>query len=194
MEQSRRPKGDRVLDDWMATSRTDEAARNRRRTAAWREHGPVDASLAGVLLDLADRGTEVLLSLTGGRSHRVVIIEVAATWVLARTRADDCVLLRLRCVASLDCCALPLSFGERSAPVTAGFVATLHRLAEVGDVITMWSGAQTTSGELRVLGDEIAVVALDAATTRYVSLDEVDEVIITVSPSRSWRQDPSGYR
>ena len=185
MEHLWNPEQDHELEDWMAVSRTDEAARSRRRTAAWMEHGPVDASLTGVLVDLAERGAEVVVTLSGGRIHRGVVLEVASTWVLIRTGSGDRVVIRLRCAESIDCTGLPNSFGERSASTTMGFVATLDQLVDIGATITMRTAHQTTRGELRLLGEEIAIVAIDAMTMRYVSMEAVDEVTIAGGSARS---------
>ena len=69
---------DQILERWMAGARSSEAARRRRRSAAWQVHGAEDATLAGVLRDLADLRCEVVITLGDGRQHRGAITAVGS--------------------------------------------------------------------------------------------------------------------
>jgi hypothetical protein len=183
---------DRNFEDWRANSAIAEAARSRRRTASWAQHGHADAGLAGVLLDLAERGADVIISLVNDHSHRGVVLAVASTWAMLRTNAGARVAIRLRAIAALDCSGQRSSFGERCAPITTGFVPMLEGTVEPGEQLTVWCGHQRLSGELVGLGDELMVLNVDSSTLRYVSIDAIDEVVIAGRSERSWRSTPSG--
>jgi hypothetical protein len=163
----------------------EEAARSRRRTAAWTHHGATDAGLAGVLLDLAEHGADVTVSLTNDRSHRGVVLTVASTWVMMRTTVDARVLIRLRSIATIGCTGYRASFGERCAPITLGFAPMLERTVELGDQLSIWCGQHRLSGELIGLGDELAILAIDYATLRYVSIETIDEVVASGISARA---------
>lgn len=169
---------DHQLEQWMARSRSAEAARSRRRTAAWHQYGPADADLVGLLADLANRGTEVIISLINGHDHRGRFLEVAHTWAIVEKHSGDLVLLRLRCVASVATTERRLPFGARSAPSSIGFAATLDRIA-FETIVTLWCGVALICGELQVVGDELAVVC-NATTRRYVSIETIDVVAVAV--------------
>jgi hypothetical protein len=154
-----------------------EAARSRRRTAAWTQHGAADAGLAGVLLDLAEHRAEVTVSLTNDRSHRGAVLTVASTWVMMRTASDARAIIRLRSIATVGSTGYRASFGERCAPITLGFAPMLERSVEIGDQLTVCCGRHSLRGELLGLGDELAMLAMDSATLRYVSIEAIDEVV-----------------
>lgn len=176
---------DRDFEDWRADSAIAEAARSRRRTASWSHHGATDAGLTGVLLDLAERGTEVVISLINGHSHRGVVLAVASTWAMLRINPGARVVVRLRAIASIDCIERRASFGERCAPITTGFVPMLEQTVAPGEQLTMWCGHQRLSGELSGIGDELAILSVNASTLRYVSIEAIDEVVITGRSERS---------
>jgi len=176
---------DRDFEGWRASSAIAEAARSRRRTASWSLHGSADASLSGVLLDLAERGSEVVISLVNDHSHRGVVLAVASTWAMLRTNAGARVAMRLRAIAAIDCTGQRSSFGERCAPITTGFVPMLDGTVEPGEQLTVWCGPQRLSGELVGLGDELMVLNVNASTLRYVSIDAIDEVVIAGRSERS---------
>jgi hypothetical protein len=169
---------DHELEQWLRASRTDEAARARRRSAIWRQLGPTDADLVGVLLDLSERGTETTIELTNGHAHRGRILEVAPSWLLLAKTSGELALCRSRCIASIEGSDRQLSFGSRSTSVTTGFTAAVERMA-MDRFVTMWSGTSVLRGELHQVGEEIAVMTSEARNRRYVSLDAVDEVIVS---------------
>ena len=176
---------DRDFEDWRANSAIAEAARSRRRTASWSQHGAADAGLSGVLLDLAERSTEVAISLINGHSHRGAVLAVASTWAMLRSNAGARVAMRLRAIAAIDCTGQRSSFGERCAPITTGFVPMLEGTVEPGEQLTVWCGPQRFSGELVGISDELAILNVNASTLRYVSIDAIDEVVIAGRSERS---------
>jgi len=180
-----KPQDEPDFESWRMDSMIEEAAHSRRRTAAWTQHGAADAGFAGVLLDLAERRAEVTISLTNDRSHRGVALTVASTWVLMSTAAGARIIIRLRSIATIGCTGYRASFGERCAPITLGFAPMLERSVELGDRLTLWCGQHRLSGELIGLGDELAILAIDAAVLRYVSIETIDEVVISGISARA---------
>ena len=170
---------DHELAQWMGTSRSAEAARSRRRSNAWLQHGPADASFCGVLADLAERGGLITLTMRAGGEHRGRILEVADGWVLLVRECGDQVLLRQRCIVAVTGSDPRVSFGAPRAARAIGFAAVLERIAGERD-ITVRCGVAVLVGELLVVGDDLAVLASDRSSRRYVSLDAIDEVIVSV--------------
>jgi hypothetical protein len=129
-----------------------------------------------LLADLADRCTEVTISLTNGHDHRGRFIEVAPAWTIIEKPSGDLVLARLRCVASVASTERRLPIGTRSTPAAAGFPAALDRIA-IERSVTIWCGVAMIHGELLLVGEDLAVVG-DATTRRYVSIDAIDVVAV----------------
>ena len=190
--------GEPGFQEWAADARVAEAARRRRRVTAWTQHGCEDASLEGVLADLMDRRCEVLATLSSGRRHRGRVVAVTDTWTVLATSGDRLIGVRLRSILGLDSTERLRSFGDRipqspapnqESPATpvlgepSSLAATeastrliIESFVDPGEQVTMWSGSLMTSGELRSLSTDLAVVASPTGV-RYVSLAGVDEVI-----------------
>lgn len=172
---------DHELEQWLGASRTAEAARARRRSAAWQQHGTADASLVGVMLDLADLGVEVMVSLTNGHDHRGRILEVAPDWMIIAKRSGDLALCRSRCIASITCTERRRSFGSRTCSDTTGFAAVLERIG-VERIVSLWCGMAALRGELELVGDELAVLTSGATIRHHVRLEAVDEATVSARP------------
>ena len=172
---------DHELDQWLRASRTEDAARSRRRTAAWFQHGPVDACLIGVALDMAGRGAEARVTVIAGHDHCGRILGVGSSWVLLARHSGDLVLIRSRCVASIGSTDPQLSFGARTAASPTGFASVLEQIA-IDRIVAMRCGDAIIHGELLMVGDDLAMVAIDGRNRRYVSLAAVDEATV---PTRS---------
>ena len=71
-------------DRFAADAREQEAVASRAREGWLRQAAGEDATLSGTLLDLAERGTAVLLTLRSGRRHRVAIWRVASDCIAVR--------------------------------------------------------------------------------------------------------------
>jgi len=75
---------DRSWDRFAADAREQEAVASRAREGWLRQAAGDDATLSGTLLDLAERGTAVLLTLRSGRRHRVAVWRVASDCIAVR--------------------------------------------------------------------------------------------------------------
>lgn len=69
------------LNAWLAEARVDEAAAARARERWLRQAAEAGSSFAGVLLDLAERGTPVVVATEAGRRHRAVVRAVGSDFV-----------------------------------------------------------------------------------------------------------------
>lgn len=161
---------------WTAGLRTDEAADGRRRRAALAEHGAADATLAGVLGDLAERGAKVLVTTIAGSHHRGTVVEVATTWVALHTARAELVLLRTAHIATVDGAGSPAAIVAASSIRTTGLAAMLDRFVELD--MTIRCGAVVVVGELRIVGADVAAVRRGDGTAVQVSIDAIDEVVV----------------
>lgn len=169
------------LAAWAAEALVDEAAAARSRERWLRQAAGEEASFAGVLIDLAERGSPVVAAGVGGRRHRGVVVAVGSDFVALRTPVGRDVLLAVAAIGALRPeGGADASAGDRVVRVEldlAGALATLvpdrPRL-----FVVPRSGDDGVAGTLRAVGRDVVVLRTDAApaATVYVPVAAVAEV------------------
>lgn len=177
---------DRLLVDlarWAGDARAEEAAASRRREHWLRQQAGEEARLAGVALDLAERGTGVAVGTTAGRVLSGRVLAVARDfWVMGHD-GGGVTFVALAAVATVR----PQP-GHRRGQVASGRPAPLD--ARLGDVLVgvagdrprvrlvLAGGAEPLAGDLWAVGVDVVTLRLDAdpPTTVYVHLASVQEV------------------
>jgi hypothetical protein len=170
---------------WVAAARVGEAAAARSREGFLRRTAGEDATFAGVLVDLAERGAPVLVATTAGRRHRGVIQAVGADFCALRTAEGRDIVLAHRGIASVRPDGRLGTTGDRVVEVPVGLAEALAVLAENRPRVLVVplgagvdSGDRGLAGELRSVGRDVVVLHLDGADQRtaYVALNSVAEV------------------
>lgn len=170
------------LAAWAADARSDLAAATRAREGFLRRAAGEEATFAGVLLDLAERGGPVLVVTAGGRRHRGVVRAVGADFCALRTPDGRDVLLAHRGIASVQPEGRGPATGDRAVALTFGILEALAVLAEERPrvlVVTVGGGGgDGLAGELQTVGRDVLAVRLDGAARRlaYVAVANVAEV------------------
>lgn len=178
----------RRLERWAAEARADEAARQRLRGQWLRRQLQEEATLHGVLVDLAERGESVAVQLAtgGGRQGRLVVVgrDVAGLAL----RDGSVVLLALGAITTVRTGpAVPPTMGEPRRPVGLGLAGVLSDLAADRHPVTIGlphagtgGGAQVVAGTLQWVGEDVAVVqgTGEGRVTSYVPLDAIAEVLL----------------
>lgn len=169
------------LAAWAAEARVDEAAAARSRERWLRQVAGEEASFAGVLIDLAERGSPVVAAGVGGRRHRGVVVAVGSDFVALRTPVGRDVLLAVTAIGALRPeGGADASAGDRVVTVEldlAGALATLvpdrPRL-----LLVPRSGDDGVAGTLRAVGRDVVVLRTDGspAATVYVPVGAIAEV------------------
>ncbi len=173
------------LSAWVATLVADEAARSRARTSWLRRQAAEEGSFAGALVDLAERGTSVVLHLHNGHRHRGTIVVVGRDFAALRTPGGRDILVAERGLASVR--TLPghaMSVGDRPVLTDLTLTETLGALAdERARVLVIGHDVDDgVAGELRSVGTDLVIIRLDGAGgTAYVSSASVLELSVTVS-------------
>lgn len=173
-----------MLEGWVAEARVDEAARERARERWLRSVSDQEATIVGVLVDLAERRAGVALSTTAGRRHRGAISAVGADFVALRPATGPEVLVTLGAVSMLR--TLPAedpASGDRSISIDLTLTEVLGELAAERErvLITTCAGSDAVAGELCSVGADLAVVRGDGQppSTSYVPLAAIAEVALT---------------
>ena len=160
-------------------ARADEAGRRRGRERVLRSQAEEDASLAGTILDLAERGTPVTVRTSEGRSHTGWIPAVGADFLVLRTEAAD-VFVVLAAVASLRPAAGPPATGDRPTPSDTLLLDVLATAAPSRPRVALVVAGDQISGELRAVGTDVVTIQLDGPerAPAYVSSAAVSEALL----------------
>jgi hypothetical protein len=172
---------DEITDDpalarWLAEVRVDDAARQRAETADLRARRAEEATLAGVLAELAGRGDLVGLVMRSGRQHRGHIRLIGPDAVVVALETRQWLVARLGAVAATRTVQGPLVPGESQPSTPSRFARLVGALAEPGEWLLVASGSATFGGALISTGDDVVALRLDNGDVAYVGLDSVDEV------------------
>jgi hypothetical protein len=170
------------FERWLAELRVDEAARSRARRHWLRSAAEEDATLAGVLLDLAERAATVAVVTTTGRRHHGRLVTVGADVVVVRSDAARHLVLRLAAVSSVRAVSEPVApVGARSLRSAHRFVDVLVALAaERLDASLLLGNGEVVTGEVRSVGQDVAVVRGGdrEPTVTYVALDAIEALAL----------------
>ena len=173
------------LERWAADARAREAADSRVRERWLRAQAEEEASLAGVLLALAERRETVVTTTVAGRRHRGVVTGVGVDFAVLRGRAGATTLLTLAGLADVRV----VEEGRRLTTGDGGGRGSLG--VRLGDVlaqaagqrprVAVQAGAVSVVGDLRAVGSDVLTLRTDAAAIVYVGLASVSEVSFLAS-------------
>jgi len=170
------PPDDPAVARWLAEVRVDEAARSRAATADLRVRRAEDATLMGVLTELAERGELVGLVMRSGRQHRGHVRLVGPDAVVLALETRQWLVARLEAIAATRTVQGPAVAGEADPSTPSRFVRLTAALAEPGDWVLLASGTATFGGALQQVGADVMVLRLDNGDAAYVGLAATDEI------------------
>jgi hypothetical protein len=176
--------GDRLLEGlerWVADGRVDESARARSRERWLRQAAEEDASLAGVLNDLAERRVSVSISMAGGRRHVGTVTAIGADFVALRLGTGGHSLLAVAALAVVRSTpAVGAAVGGQPVRTSLDLARALAGLAAEREraMLVTADGSDAVSGELRSVGRDVVVVRTDGErrSTAYVAISSIAEV------------------
>lgn len=176
--------GDDLTGDlarWLAEARVDEAAASRARQRSLHQQAGEEATLAGVLLDLAERGAPVVVEVAGGHRHRATVQAVAEDFCALRTDQGDVLVAYagIAAVALLDADDPPA--GDRPRALDMTFAeALLVLVAERPRVLVVAKDGTGRAGELRLAGRDVVVLRTDGDPRHlYLPVGSIAEVRVT---------------
>jgi hypothetical protein len=172
----------RLLDD-----ATLEANRTSRRHQRWlRQAAEGDATLAGVLVDLAERGSEVTVQVAGGGHRFGRILAVGGDHLVLREPASgggDDRLIRLDAVVGVrpDATGRSLLGIDRRRPSEPELLAVLaDAAADAPRVAITTATGEVVAGRLRSVGADVLRLDLDGEPRSpcYLSAAALREVLV----------------
>jgi hypothetical protein len=169
------------LERWVADARSEDAAAARTRERWLRLQADESATFVGVLVDLAERGTPVVILGRAGRRHGGSIAAVAADFCALRTGGGRDVLLAYTGIGSVrPDSRSPGPIGDRVVQAEIGLAEMLSVLAADRPrvLIITTPDADGVAGELRSVGRDVVTVRLDGEprAAAYVAISAIAEV------------------
>lgn len=170
------------LEAWVAEARVDEAARARGRERWMLELAEQEATLGGVLLDLAERAEPVAMRTRSGRVHHGTVELVGADFV-ALAAGPGLVLVPHPSITVVRIAPSgPAPVGARGLRSEVRFVEVLRELAADREpaLVVLADGSDAVSGTLHAVGADVLAVRLDGgrAGRAHVPLAALGEVLL----------------
>jgi hypothetical protein len=176
------PPDDPELQALLDRSRADAAAQSRIRERWLRRQAIEDATFAGVLVDLAQRGLPVSVHTTARRVHHGAVITVGADFCAVATESGAVVHVRLDAVAMVR-----PQRGFRHGPASGAgepgrraeqtFVHALARAAEQRPRVQVAAATgEVVSGELEHVGADVVTLRLDDGERVYLPAGAITEL------------------
>lgn len=171
----------RLVADAAAT----EAARQRSQERVLRETAASEATFAGVVLDLAERGVAVVVRTAAGRLHRGRVIGVGTGALALRDEGRPPVVVAMAAVTSVRPQAgegrTADAAGGRPAPLDLSMTELLVGLAEERPRVQVaCPGEEPFAGELRSVGLDVVTVQLDGdrRLLAHVPIAAITDVVL----------------
>ena len=172
------------LERWAADARAREAADARVRERWLRAQAEEEASLAGVLLALAERRETVVTTTSAGRRHRGVVTGVGVDFAVLQAVGGVTTLVTLAGLADVRVVegtrVTTGDDGGRGA-LGVGLTDVLAQAAGQRPRVAVQAGSASLVGDLRAVGSDVLTLRTDAGAMVYVGLGSVSEVSFLAS-------------
>jgi hypothetical protein len=169
------------LDRWVAEARVDDAALQRSRERWLQEVAEQEATLSGVLADLAERRASVSMGAAGRRFHGVVTA-IGIDFVAVQVASGPDVLLSMGAIAVVRTGhAVTVAVGDRVVATELHLADVLVELAADRERVRLVTGAgEAVAGVLRSVGHDVVVLRTDGDPpgTAYVARAAIAEVTL----------------
>jgi hypothetical protein len=166
----------RALERWAAEQRVVEAAASRAHERSLRDQAGASATWTGVLLDLAEQGAEVVLSVAAmRRSGRLV--GVGPDYCILEQRSGRPAMLTMSAITSVTPApsvgASVSPAGDRPPGLGLSLAAALGALADERTPVSLWAGpGENIDGDLIAAGQDVVTVR-SATRTVHIPLRAV---------------------
>jgi hypothetical protein len=168
------------LERWATEARVDEARAARSRQRWLEQQAQEQASLLGVLCDLAEQRTAVVIETAAGARHRGAVEAVARDFAVIRLdNGREVLLARAGLAAIRPAPGAPLPVGDRPVDVDLRLAEALAYLAaERPRVLLVTRAGEPLIGTLRSVGRDVVSVTGDgdARAAAFVPIDAIVEV------------------
>ena len=170
------------LERWAADARAREAADARVRERWLRAQAEEEASLAGLLLALAERREVVVVTTTSGRRHRGTLTGVGGDFAAIEATGGTTTLLVLGAVTDVRVVEGMATTSGEAAALDVRLADVLAQAAGQRPRVSVQAGVNPVVGDLWAVGSDLLTVWTDgAARVAYVALTSVSEISFLAS-------------
>jgi hypothetical protein len=165
------------LRRFLESAVADDSARSRAGVGALRERRAEDATLVGVLSNLADRGDDVIVT-AGGHGWRGRIALVGPGGVVMRSAAGSVRAVRTGAITAVRVASGARVDGDGPSSSRLSWPLLVASITEPGDDVQVTVTGESTFGRLRGLSRSIAAIDTVDGGAVYVVLDAVDAISV----------------
>jgi hypothetical protein len=169
---------DPALRQFLESALADDAARSRAGVGALRERRAEDATLVGLLANLADHGDEVLIGTTTGHTRRGRLTTVGPGGAVVRTTTGACTAIRTASIAFVRSATGVRIDGDGRPSTTMSWPLLVATVVEAGDDVLITIAGTAVQGRLRSLSRAIAAIDTADRGVIYAVLEAADEVSV----------------
>lgn len=160
----------------------DQSVRDRVRERSLRAVAAEEATLTGLLVDLAEQQSHVVVRTVAGRAHRGAIVATGRDFLVVRESLRAPVFVPFHGVASVrpSASAHDDAAGARPSPLGTTFAAILVVLAVERPRVQVAAGDESLAGTLQSVGTDVLTIRLDGGgrMSAHVPLGSVTEVVL----------------
>ncbi|MEQ8839434.1 MAG: hypothetical protein RIB98_00485 [Acidimicrobiales bacterium] len=171
------------LSAWLAEGRVDDAAAERTRQRWLERQAAADATVAGVLLDLAERGSPVTVRTLGGRTARGRVAALGVDFVAVREPSRGDVVIPTGRVATVRTApGEDPTVGDRPPTLDVALVDALVELAVDRPPVLVSVAGDELRGDLHSAGTDVIALRLDAVPPSivHVAIAALDHLVLRV--------------
>lgn len=158
------------LANWLADCQVDEAAAARARQRSLEQQAAQESTIAGVLLDLAERGQPITVKTAGGQVCEGQVVAVGADFVFVRDDNKGDLLIPTKAIATIRTASADRPVIGARPRSSVALLDTLDELAADHAHVLVTIGDECVSGQLRVVGADVIMVAVDKARSNMVHI------------------------
>lgn len=168
---------DSTLAAWVEQAAVNEAAAARARRHWLTVQAEGESSLAGVLVDLGERGRPVVLAVDD-LTVRGRIVGIGSDFVVVERDDGRPVIVALDAVAMVRSAEDVAVWGDRQVRVDTTLAGILGPIAAERPEVTVRTSAGSVNGVLRSAGADVARIRLDGGSTTWIAVAGLRVVVL----------------
>jgi len=174
---------DPALRQLLDSARSAESSRSRAGFGALQRHRTEDATLVGLLANLAECKAFVTLTTTAGADRRGTIAIAGVCGIALKKNQSDASLIRTTAIASVRSVSQLCLDGDGTPQTSTSWPTFISSHIELGDEISLVVSMQHVTGNVVSLNRSLLILDTPDGGVFYAVVDEIEEVSIRIPGS-----------
>lgn len=168
------------LSSWLADCQVDEAAAARARQRSLENQAAQEATIAGVVIDLAEQDLPVTLKTNAPQAFSGQIIAVGSDFVFVLDSERGEVVVPTQAITTITSAPTSRMVSGVRTQSSVSLAEMLNDLVLEKARVTIAVGADAVSGRLHSVGTDVVVVALSGAPQDmvYIAVAAIDHLLL----------------